>query len=201
MKMEVSKMESTDYKKLCLDLFGTESEAELRQIAEALHAKNRRHAGRKNKLTAKDIDDIKRLRAQGERIQDIAEKYHTTRQLISKYLSTPLTGSYTMRLTYMFGRTPCTTIDVDFQHRKIRIQNQTPNILHRAFGVNESPTWADFEQFLEDRCFPPTRGMMKETLADLGVDSYDPLQIIEITRGRVADDSLWLKIKYQKAKG
>ena len=193
-------MPTKDYRALCVELFGTDEEEELRKIAKKLNQGKDNHAGRKRMFTDKDIRDIKRLRAQGTLIKKIAEKYHTSRQVVSKYLSPPLRGSYTMRLTYMFGHTPCTTIDVDFQHEQIRIQNQTPDILHRAFGAVESPTWADFQQFLADRCIPPTRGMMKETLSDLGVTSYDPLQIIEKTKGRVADDELWLKIKYQGVK-
>ena len=28
------------------------------------------------------------------------------------------------------------------------------------------------------------------------LDSYDPLQIVEKTKGRTADDNLWIKFKY-----
>ena len=36
----------------------------------------------------------------------------------------------------------------------------------------------------------------KELLRQLGLTDYDPLQIIEKTRGRMADDEQWLKIRY-----
>ena len=103
-----------------------------------------------------------------------------------------------MRMTYMFRRQPCTTIDVDFLRRNIRIQNKTDDILHRAFGTNEQPTWDDFECFLQERCFPKTRGRLKDELRALGLDSYDPLQIVEKTKGRTAEDDLWLKIQYSQ---
>ena len=84
----------------------------------------------------------------------------------------------------------CTIIDVDFLNEKIKIKNRTDDILHRAFGVVEQPSWQQFEEFLADRCFPETRGNMKSVLRDLQLDSYDPLHIIEKTKGRTADDNL-----------
>jgi len=47
----------TDYRKLCVELFGTDDVAELRNIAQTLHKKNARNAGRKKKFTAKEISD------------------------------------------------------------------------------------------------------------------------------------------------
>ena len=78
-------------------------------------------------------------------------------------------------------------IDVVFLNRKNAIQNQTSDLIHRAFGVVENPTWEDFNIFLEDRCFPETRGNKKELLDELGLMEYDPLQIVEKTQGRMAD--------------
>ena len=106
-----------------------------------------------------------------------------------------------MRITYMYRQKPCTTIDVDFLEEKIQICNLTTDPLHRAFGSNEHPTWTDFQQFLQDRCIPASRGMLKEALNDLGVDNYDPLRIAEKTKGRTADDDLWLKFQYRTEGG
>ena len=102
----------------------------------------------------------------------------------------------TMRITYMFRRQPCTVIDVDFLDQKVVIQNKTDDILHRAFGVLEHPTWNDFENFLRDRCFPQTRGNCKELLQEMELTDYDPLKIVEKTRGRLADDEMWLRLRY-----
>ena len=101
-----------------------------------------------------------------------------------------------MRLTYMFRRQPCTVIDVNFLDRKVVIQNKTDDILHRAFGVIKDPTWNDFENFLRDRCFPQTRGNCEELLQEMGLTDYDPLQIAEKTKGRLADDEMWLRFRY-----
>ena len=83
-----------------------------------------------------------------------------------------------------------------FLQNKIKIQNYTKDILHRAFGIKEDPTWEDFYVFLQDRCFPKTRGNVKTVLAGLGLQDYDPLQIVEKTNGRTAEDDLWLKFQY-----
>ena len=105
-------------------------------------------------------------------------------------------NNYTMRMVYMFRDQPCTIIDLDFLNLKVSIQNKTDDFLHRAFGVIENPDWNDFEQFLEDRCFPKTRGNLKQILRDLNLDTYDPLQIVEKTQGRMADDDMWIQITY-----
>lgn len=188
----------TNYQKLCAELFGTDDVEELRAIAGDIKKKNARNAGRRKKYTEKDIAEMKRLRDQGESLQRIAERFSSSRQVIGRYLSkAPVMGT-TMRLTYMFRQHPCTVIDVDFLERKISIQNKTSDLVHRAFGVTEAPTWKDFESFLRERCFPETRGNKKELLRELGLTDYDPLQIIEKTHGRMADDELWLKIRYLK---
>ena len=195
---EVIKVARTDYRELCRELFGTDDVEELRIIAERINKMNTRNAGRKRKFTEQEVVEMLCLQEDGMSVNDIAIRFGTSRQVIGRYLNKPLADGYTMRMTYMFRRQPCTTIDVNFLEQKIRIQNRTNDILHRAFGVNEQPTWEDFEIFLRDRCFPPTRGYLKEELQTLGLDSYDPLQIVEKTKGRTAEDGLWLKIQYRR---
>ncbi len=107
----------------------------------------------------------------------------------------------TMRIFYMYEQDICTIIDIDFGEEKIYIQNKTDDMLHRAFGVVEEPDWEDFEYFLLDRCFPPTRGRMKEELARWGLTSYDPLQIVEKANGRTAEDDLWMQFRYYPRTG
>ena len=41
------------------------------------------------------------------------------------------------------------------------------------------------------------RNKLKLILRDIGVPSYDPLQIIEKTQGRMAEDHQWLRILYR----
>ena len=185
-----------DYRILCLELFGTDDVEKLRNIAARSNQNNNRNAGRKRKFTDMDVHEMKRLQASGKSVQEIAQIYGTSRQIVSKYIDKPPTDGCTLRMTYMYRQHPCTLIDVDFLRQKIYIQNRTDDLLHRAFGVNEQPTWQDFELFLQERCFPRTRGMLKDELARFSLDSYDPLQIVEQTRGKMAEDNMWLKFQY-----
>ena len=194
-------MENVDYREVCWELFGTTDVNELKQIAEQFKQKNPRQAGRKKKFTEEDLERMRKLRADGVPMQEIADRYATSRQIVSKYLNQAPEDGYTMRMTLMYQNKPCTAIDVNFLQNKIKIQNYTKDILHRAFGVKESPTWEDFHIFLQDRCFPKTRGNVRTVLAGLGLQDYDPLQIVEKTKGRTAEDDLWLKFQYYERAG
>ena len=194
-------VENVDYREVCWELFGTTDVNELKQIAEQFKQKNPRQAGRKKKFTEEDLERMRKLRADGVPMQEIADRYATSRQIVSKYLNQAPEDGYTMRMTLMYQNKPCTAIDVNFLQNKIKIQNYTKDILHRAFGVKESPTWEDFHIFLQDRCFPKTRGNVRTVLAGLGLQDYDPLQIVEKTKGRTAEDDLWLKFQYYERAG
>ena len=100
-----------------------------------------------------------------------------------------------LRLWYMRNADVCTIIDVDEHHRKVEIYNYTTEKMNRAFGVREYPTYEDYEEFLESRCFPRTRDKMKLELKRLDLPFYDPLMIIEKTEGRMAEDDFWIKIE------
>lgn len=102
---------------------------------------------------------------------------------------------YSMRLWYMYCNEICTVIDVEESSRKIKIYNYTNHPLMRAFGKIEKPTFEQYEEFLESRCFPRTRDKMKLILRDLDLPFYDPLMIIEKTEGRMAEDDFWIKIE------
>ena len=102
------------------------------------------------------------------------------------------------RMCFLYRDQLCTTIDIDFRHEKIAIQNYTKKIPLRAFGVVEHPTWDDFTWFLESRCFPKTRDHAKDILKEMGLPFYDPLLIIEKTDGRMAGDEQWILILKNK---
>ena len=190
-----------DYHNLCLELFGTDDVNELTRIAQTYKQKNPRKAGRKKKFTAEDVQTIRTLIENGMTVNDVAERFKTSRQIIGKYLNEKPADGYTLRITYIYHQHPCTVIDVDFLNQRVIVQNKTKDILHRAFGVVEHPTWDDFELFLKDRCFPATRGDAKAILKDLQLTSYDPLQIVEKTKGRTAEDDMWMKFHYYPAGG
>jgi putative transcriptional regulator len=104
-------------------------------------------------------------------------------------------SSYAMRLYYMHYDEICTIIDVDERHRFVKIKNYVSDCMKKAFGNNENPTYEDYEEFLESRCFPRTGDKMKIRLKELDLPFYDPFMIIEKTSGRVAEDNFWIKIE------
>lgn len=102
---------------------------------------------------------------------------------------------YPLRLWYMFKDKKCTLIDVDEIDRKVFIKNYVSNIMYCAFGANNSPSFEEYEKFLESRCFPKTRDKMKIELNALDIPFYDPMLIIEKTQGRIAEDDFWIMIE------
>ncbi len=104
-------------------------------------------------------------------------------------------NSLKLRLWYMYENIVCTLIDVDELSRKVIIRNYIDNPLYRAFGVNTEPTFEEYEEFLESRCFPRSRDKMKLELKRLGIPFYDPILIIKKTDGRMAEDKFWIKIE------
>ena len=61
------------------------------------------------------------------------------------------------------------------------------------FGVSESATIKDVEEFFEDRCFPKERVNCKDILRRLDLDCYEPELICRKTHGMQFDDFLWIK--------
>lgn len=90
----------------------------------------------------------------------------------------------------------CTEIEADFVKRTVHIRNFTDHPLYRAFGVNENPTWKQFESFLRSRCVPEDRYNIKDILENYGLSDvgYEPLSIIRVTGGRMMEDHMELEI-------
>ena len=181
---------------------------------------NERGAGRKPVFSEAEIEQIKERHARGETLTALAQEYGVSRQTLSAYMNRKNTESeqicatirkwmelnrrfhnidvtdYTMRMDYMCEDECCTAILVDFKNERIAVLNETDDIIHRAFGIKAKPTWEDFMEFLESRCFPRTRDHLRLVLEDIGIDSYDPLAIVEKTKGRMAEDLQWIQITY-----
>ncbi|MDO4284469.1 MAG: helix-turn-helix domain-containing protein [Eubacteriales bacterium] len=102
---------------------------------------------------------------------------------------------YPLRMRYLRGNILCTVIDVDEQNERIQIWNFTRDVISRAFGRNENPTYQEYTEFLESRCFPRQRDKMKLMLRELNLPFYDPLLIIRKTKGRMAEDEYWIAIE------
>ena len=105
---------------------------------------------------------------------------------------------YPLRMYYMKNGDINTLIDVDIINRKVKFINYTNNLLDRAFGPKESVTYKELEEFLESRCFPRTRDKIKIELDRLGLPFYDPLMIVEKTKGKLFDDDYYIEIERER---
>lgn len=89
----------------------------------------------------------------------------------------------------------CTVIYVDFTDKTLVAENHTDFLVKTAFGQKSAPNWNDFMEFLEERCVPRQRESLQDYLEALGLDHYDPLEIVLRTEGRMAEDQQWLSVE------
>lgn len=94
----------------------------------------------------------------------------------------------------------CTVIYADFSDKTLKAKNYTDDIIKTAFGNNKLPTWEDFMYFLAERCIPKERSGIREYLEIISVDEYNPLNIIEKTKGKMAEDKQWIEIEKYKSR-
>lgn len=103
-------------------------------------------------------------------------------------------GHELLILHFYDGDALCTKICADRTTRTLAIENHTADVLQAAFGVNQNPTWNDLQELLESRCVPRQRDGLRYYLAELGLEKYDPLEIIRKTEGCMAEDNCRLVI-------
>lgn len=184
---------------------------------------NERNAGRKPGISNEQLTEIKKRRTNGESVTALAKEYGVSRQTLSAHLNATddvkdniyctykrwailnrefrkscQLQDYVLRMEYMCEDELCSIILVDFRQKKIEVINKTNEVIHQAFGVKAKPDWEDFEYFLESRCFPKSRDHVKSILQELGLQSYDPLAIIEKTGGHMAEDKQWINLIYYR---
>ena len=117
-------------------------------------------------------------------------------QSLQKFIKKKKALGHELRMfRYYDGDTLCTLIAADFTDQTLQAENYTDLFIKTAFGRNDLPTWADFEHFLEERCIPRDRAGLREYLETIGVDAYNPIEIIKKTAGRMAEDSQWLEME------
>lgn len=93
------------------------------------------------------------------------------------------------------GESLCTSIAADFTDQTVSIKNEKVSVASLAFGRKENPSWEDLVEFLEERCIPRQRDGIRYYLEELGLDEYDPFEIVLKTEGRMAEDGQWMKVE------
>ena len=93
---------------------------------------------------------------------------------------------------WFFNRLTCLAeFDVDLNKQTVSMTRINYDPLWSPFQ-QQSPSFSDFEWFLETRCFPRQRYNLKELLRLFDLDHYDPWRIVVKTHGTVANDPCWL---------
>ena len=113
------------------------------------------------------------------------EEFHDEKKAQSHSLKT---------LKFWNGDMLCTTIVADFTDHTLCAENHTEQMVKTAFGKKRLPTWVDLMAFLEERCVPRQREGIREYLDTLGLDEYDPWEIVKHTQGRMAEDQQWIEV-------
>lgn len=83
----------TDYRNLCIELFGTDDVNKIRKIA------RKKHSGRRNKLNDKDIEKALTMQKDGKTIEEIAKHFGVSRQTMSEHLNKGF-PDYSLRIDY-----------------------------------------------------------------------------------------------------
>jgi len=100
-----------------------------------------------------------------------------------------------LRFEYLDMDVVTADVEVDFAARKIKYQTYTENIYALPFGNKMNPNMIDLNRFFESRCFPKERRNWRQLLDDLGLDTYDPLEIVKKTHGRQLEDYCWIRFE------
>lgn len=99
------------------------------------------------------------------------------------------------KLTFYNGELICSILYVDFTDKTLMVENNDADAVKLAFGNNLMPTWQDFENFLKERCVPRERSGIREYLEVIGVDNFDYMEIIQKTKGKMAEDNQWINVE------
>lgn len=122
--------------------------------------------------------------------------YITAEKTIEEFVSQKKTMGHNLKkLSFYDDNELCSVIYADFTDETLKVQNYTDDVVKTAFGNNKLPTWEDFMNFLEERCIPKERSGIREYLEAIGVAEYNSLEIIQKTKGKMAEDKQWIEIE------
>ena len=116
-------------------------------------------------------------------------------QIIIKPKKKETDGHKILKLFYYDKDRLCSVIQADYTSETIQVVNYCDNPVKTAFGMNRKPTWEQYQEFLASRCVPRERAGLREYLETIGVAEYDPLSIIRVTQGKMAEDGQWIAVE------
>lgn len=85
------------------------------------------------------------------------------------------------------------TAEVDITNNKVTIKKYTSNPVKQFFLAFDSMDIVGFSELLEARCWERERVDISQILEKLGINEYDPIEIVKRTFGVSYNDSIWFK--------
>ena len=84
------------------------------------------------------------------------------------------------------------TAHVQIKDNQVNVTSYSDNVVENAFAI---PPFDIFyvNQFIEGRCFEEGNADRNFFLADLGLSSYNPWEIVKKTHGFLWDDYMWIR--------
>ena len=134
----------------------------------------KRKKGRPGLSTEKKAQ-ICTLYQQGNSMRQTAKKAGVSLGTVSNVIDEAKKSSRIVYV-YMDRKKPATLLDIYPAINRLEIWNFTDDLISRAFGSREKPSWQEYEQFLEDRCMPRTRYGIKK-----GTGTYGARQLRSIS--------------------
>ena len=122
----------------------------------------KRKKGRPGLSTEKKAQ-ICTLYQQGNSMRQTAQKAGVSLGTVSNVIDEAKKSSRIVYV-YMDRKKPATLLDIYPAINRLEIWNFTDDLISRAFGSREKPSWQEYEQFLEDRCMPRTRPRGRATV-------------------------------------
>ncbi len=96
---------------------------------------------------------------------------------------------------FMWREKTVAKIIFDYKTKTVSVENYTDKMQLRPFGINETPSFDDFEYFLESRCMPKTRHDLKFILKELDLPCWDPWVLIRFNHGLQYEDYGWIRME------
>ncbi len=85
------------------------------------------------------------------------------------------------------------TAVVNIKNNDVIIKKFTDNLMKQFFLAFEKIDIAKLSELLETRCWERGRANINELLNKIGLDEYDPIEIVKRTFGVSYNDSIWFK--------
>ena len=84
-------------------------------------------------------------------------------------------------------------IYISADRKTVKYKRFTQGIRYLVPYAFDNPTLEQLYDFLESRCMDKRRTQLPEYLKLLGLDEYNPYEIVKITHGTMMEDFMWLK--------